>query len=75
MSEKIDVVNHPSHYNQGKIEVADFIVDQKMGFLDGNVVKYVARYRHKGHGVEDSKKARWYLDKLISIKEAKEADV
>jgi hypothetical protein len=61
-----DNINSPQHYNQGKIEVIDFILDQKMGFLDGNVIKYVARYKHK-NGIEDLKKAKWYLDKLISI--------
>lgn len=62
---RIDMINRPPHYNMGKIEVTDFIVDQKMGFLAGNVVKYIARYRHKGSPVEDLKKARWYLDRLI----------
>lgn len=67
---KADIVNHPPHYNRGQIEVAAFIADQQMGFLDGNVIKYVARYRHKGQPVEDLKKARWYLDKLIVLTEA-----
>lgn len=63
--EKVDMVNQPPHYNQGKIEVSDFIIDQKMGFLEGNVVKYVSRYRFK-NGVEDLRKAAWYLNKLIA---------
>lgn len=67
---KTDMVNHPGHYTKGKIEVADFIIDQDMGFLDGNVVKYVCRFRHKGKPIEDLKKARWYLDRLIAHKEA-----
>ena len=50
-----DVVNKPSHYNQGKIEVCDFIIDQKMGFLEGNIVKYISRYKRK-NGIEDLKK-------------------
>ena len=57
-------VNHPPHYNAGKIEVIDAIEDWGLGFCDGNVVKYVARFRHKG-GVEDLKKAQWYLNRLI----------
>lgn len=60
-----DPVNHPSHYTQGKIEVLDFIEDQEFGYLAGNVVKYVARYRWKGAPVEDLRKARFYLDRLI----------
>jgi len=66
---KVDMVNNPPHYNKGKIEVADFIIDQGMGFLDGNVVKYVCRFKHKGTPVEDLKKARWYLDRLIALEE------
>jgi hypothetical protein len=64
-SEQHDPVNHPSHYTQGKIEVLDFIEDQGFGYLAGNVVKYVARYRWKGSPVEDLRKARYYLDRLI----------
>ena len=61
---KPDMVNKPPHYNQGKIEVSDFIIDQKLDFLAGNIIKYVSRYRFK-NGVEDLKKAQWYLNKLI----------
>jgi len=59
-------VNHPSHYNQGKYEVIDVIQDWGLDFTEGNVVKYVARSKHKENRVEDLKKARWYLDYLIS---------
>ena len=41
--EKNDVVNHPSHYTSGKIEVIDFIDDQKLNYEKGNVIKYVCR--------------------------------
>jgi hypothetical protein len=60
-----DAVDHPPHYNFGKIEVIDFIEDQQLGFHEGNTVKYVARARHKGRELEDLKKARWYLDRKI----------
>lgn len=60
-----DMVNNPPHYTQGKIEVLDFIEDQGFGYLDGQVIKYVSRYRHKGSAVEDLKKARFYLNRLI----------
>ncbi|MGL5113606.1 MAG: DUF3310 domain-containing protein [Flavobacterium sp.] len=64
--EKIsDPINSPSHYKQGKIEVFDFIEDQKLDFAEGCVVKYVARHRHKGKPLEDLQKAAWYLNKLI----------
>ena len=58
-------VNHPKHYNTGKIEVIDAIEEWEMGFCDGNVIKYVARHRHKGKPIEDLKKAKWYLERLI----------
>ena len=64
-----DNVNHPSHYNTGNIEVYEYIQDKLTkeeleGYLTGNIMKYISRYRHK-NGVEDLKKANWYLDKLI----------
>lgn len=68
-STQADIINHPPHYTKGKIEVIDFIADQEMGYLDGNIIKYVARYRHKGTSVEDLKKARWYLARLIEQEE------
>jgi len=60
-----EAVNHPPHYNQGNIEVIDAIEDWGLDFNAGNVVKYVARHKHKDEPVEDLKKARWYLDRLI----------
>jgi hypothetical protein len=59
-----DNVNHPSHYNAGSLEVIDAIEGLKLGFHAGNVVKYVARYKHK-NGIEDLRKALWYLERLI----------
>jgi hypothetical protein len=55
---------NPQHYRQGEIEVIDFILDQKMDYLTANVQKYIARWRFK-EGIEDLRKARWFLDKLI----------
>ena len=62
-SEDVDTPVSPAHYKQG-IEVYDFISSHKMTFPQGNVVKYVSRYKHK-NGLEDLKKAQWYLQKLI----------
>lgn len=59
-------VDHPEHYNQGKYEVVDVIQDWGLDFSEGNVVKYIARSKHKASRLEDLKKARWYLDYLIS---------
>jgi|TARA_R110002020_G_scaffold457045_1_gene673823 hypothetical protein len=63
--DKLSRVNHPAHYNAGKIEVIDAIVDWGLDFIEGNVVKYVTRAKHKGDQISDLKKARWYLDYLI----------
>lgn len=73
LSEHRNNVNHPSHYNGGKIEVIDFIEDQRLGFCLGNVVKYVSRAgkkysadkSNKEKAIEDLKKAMWYLDRRI----------
>lgn len=62
---KDDPVNHPAHYTKGKIEVLDFILDQDLPYLAGNIVKYICRYRYKGSPVQDLKKARFYLERLI----------
>jgi hypothetical protein len=58
------------HYKSKDIQPWDAIHAWGLGFFSGNVVKYVARHREK-NGVEDLKKARHYLDKLIEIMEAK----
>lgn len=54
------------HYKQMTIQPWDAIQDWGLGYFSGNVVKYVARYKNKG-GIEDLKKARHYLDKLIEV--------
>ena len=61
-----NMVNHPTHYNKGKIEVIDFIEDQGLSFHLGNVIKYIARAGAKGDKLEDLKKAQWYLDRYIN---------
>jgi len=58
-----DSIN-PSHYKQGNIQVIDFILDQDMTYVEGNIIKYVSRYKFK-NGLEDLKKAQWYLNKLM----------
>lgn len=70
---KFDIVNKPQHYNTGDIEVIDYIKDKLPlqayeGFLMGNVIKYTSRYKLK-NGVEDLKKAKWYLNKTIELLE------
>lgn len=68
-----DPVNRPAHYTSGKIEVIDFIEDQKLGFHLGNAVKYISRAGKKDPAklIEDLEKARWYLDRKIkNLKES-----
>ena len=66
---KGSLVDHPAHYNAGKIEVIDAIEDWKLNFSLGNVIKYVARADHKGKPLEDLRKARWYLEREIQRRE------
>jgi len=64
-----DSVNHPNHYQTAPgIEVIDLI--EHLSFLEGNIVKYVCRHSGK-NGLEDLKKAHWYLDRLIANEERK----
>ncbi len=58
----------PSHYQRGKVQVWDFISDQNLDFLCGNVVKYVCRAGHKDYESEldDLLKAKAYIEKKIA---------
>jgi hypothetical protein len=65
-----DPVEHPAHYNNGGIECIEYLKDNMSwegytGYLEGNCKKYMHRWRHKAKPLEDLKKARWYLDRLI----------
>ena len=70
-----DIVNHPKHYTQGKIECIDAIeaAVSELSGLDAvctaNVIKYVWRWKHKNVS-QDLRKAQWYLNKLIDLQEA-----
>tara|TARA_R110001632_G_scaffold217794_1_gene346622 strand:+ start:168 stop:527 length:360 start_codon:yes stop_codon:yes gene_type:complete len=67
---KTDMVNNPSHYNEFGIECIDAIqAATGAGFesyLQGNIMKYLWRYKYKGKPIEDLQKAEWYLSRLIS---------
>lgn len=72
---EFDNVEKPPHYNDTKFECIDVLEDwlsseEFRGFLLGNVFKYQKRYKNK-NGVEDLKKARWYLNRLIKTYEDK----
>ena len=65
-----DNVNAPAHYLHGRKETIDVITDcmtndEFHGYLKGNILKYVSRYKFKGEPLEDLEKARWYLNRLI----------
>jgi hypothetical protein len=66
MSKK-EKVKHPSHYNKG-IEMWDYAHSHNLDFFEGNIVKYITRWKDK-NGVEDLHKAKQYLDKLIELEE------
>ena len=68
-------IDHPAHYNVGKIEAIDVIDDWNLGFCLGNAIKYIARAGHKDPDktIEDLKKAVWYIDRHIqSLEKPKE---
>ena len=70
-------VNHPSHYTQGKFETIEIIeeftkdLEGIEAFCIGNAVKYLSRWPYK-NGVEDLKKAIWYINKVVERKENEE---
>lgn len=74
----VDVVNSPPHYKTGGIEAiegieASMAPEAYAGYLKGNIMKYMWRYERKGKPIEDLKKARWYLDRLIGLREGEGA--
>ena len=66
MSKK-EKIKHPSHYNKG-IEMWDYAHTHNLNFFEGNIVKYITRWKDK-NGIEDLHKAQQYLDKLIELEE------
>lgn len=72
---EMDNVNNPKHYGNGNIECIDYIQDflnddEFQGYLRGNIAKYLHRFPYK-NGLEDLKKAQWYLNRLIKEVETK----
>tara|TARA_R100000388_G_scaffold32213_1_gene25215 strand:- start:1591 stop:1887 length:297 start_codon:yes stop_codon:yes gene_type:complete len=70
IKENADMVNHPPHYNKYGVECIEAIKSATgEGFeyyLQGNVIKYLWRYRYK-NGIEDLKKANWYLELMMEV--------
>ena len=75
---KNDMVNKPPHYNNSEIECIDVIrAATENGYeyyLQGVILKYLWRYRHKGKPIEDLKKAEWYLKRLIGVMQNKSTE-
>lgn len=67
---KIDMVNKPPHYTHGGIEAIDYIQakltpEEFAGYCKGNALKYISRAGHKTDAAEDTRKAIWYLNRMI----------
>ena len=65
-----DPVTTPDHYNQGAVEAIEAIKasmpeNEFRGYLKGNALKYLWRYDYKGKPIEDLRKCKWYVDRLI----------
>jgi hypothetical protein len=66
-----DPINHPMHYTKGKVECIDALASAtiELSGIDAvctaNAIKYLWRWKHK-NGIEDLRKAKWYIDHLIS---------
>lgn len=70
MQKDFEDVDHPQHYASDKIECIEYLKDNMpweayTGYLEGNVKKYLHRWRRKGKPVQDLAKASWYLNRLI----------
>ena len=67
---KADMVNSPPHYKVGGVETIDYIEakltpEEFRGYCKGNALKYVSRAGHKADAAEDTRKAIWYLNRLL----------
>lgn len=69
MRMRVNSPTNPAYYRHG-IECWDYINSNNLDYMQGNIVKYVTRFRKK-NGVEDLKKAKAYLEKLIQLEESK----
>lgn len=70
-----DIINKPNHYHKGGIDVIEFAgmkfaPEELKGFCRINALKYITRYDQK-NGVQDLRKAQFYINKLIELEELK----
>lgn len=67
-STRSDPINSPSHYTSGQMETIEAIEGLGLDYHEGNILKYVSRWKHK-NGLQDLYKAEWYLKRLIQLSE------
>lgn len=65
VNQETDHINYPSHYTRGNIEVIDYIEDQQFCYHLGNAIDYISRAKHKGHMIDDLRKAVWFINRKI----------
>lgn len=70
-----DPVNHPLHYTEHPSGVECIDITEHMGFNLGNALKYIWRCDLKKDAIEDLKKAKWYIDRELKLRETEENDI
>ena len=66
MTNALDVQVDGNHYKDQAIQPVEYIHANNIGYMEGNVIKYVARWRKK-HGIKDLEKAKHYIELLIEL--------
>lgn len=73
-----DEIKKPSHYHRYKIEPVTFIMDNQIPYAEGNVIKYICRWRFKysetKDRIKDLEKAKQYIDLLIQKEKQETTD-
>lgn len=66
---EVDVINHPAHYTAEnvKITIEPIQLCEQCGFLVGNGLKYLIRYKHKGNPLQDLRKAEYYFNRWLTV--------
>ena len=72
LDEAQDMVNHPPHYNTSGIECIEATQpalgeDGFISYCQGNAMKYLWRFKYKGKAVDDLKKSKWYISKIVEV--------
>lgn len=67
MSDALKTQVGGSHYVNMKIQPVEFITKNRIGFIEGNIIKYICRWRAKNNGIDDLRKVRHYIDLLIQL--------